>query len=53
MLLPKFVPPAEVGSFARIFEDTTVALPVVGGAILERLGKFQHKTGEPSRHKKH
>lgn len=37
----KFVPPEEGGRFAEVFEDATVALPLVVGAVLERL-KF-HK----------
>lgn len=35
----KFVPPAEGGRFAEVFVDATVGLPLVVGAVLERLGK--------------
>lgn len=34
----KFVPPEEGGRFAEVFEDATVALPLVVGAVLERIG---------------
>ncbi|HEV2386760.1 MAG TPA: deoxyhypusine synthase family protein [Candidatus Acidoferrales bacterium] len=34
----KFVPQEEGGRFAEVFEDATVALPLVAGAVLERLG---------------
>lgn len=36
----KFVPPDEGGRFAEVFEDATVALPLVVGAVLERIGYF-------------
>ena len=36
----KFVPPEEGGRFAEVFEDATVALPLVAGAVLERIGYF-------------
>jgi len=40
----KFVPPEEGGRFAEVFDDATVALPLIVGAVLERLGHFkQHK----------
>ncbi len=35
----KFVPPAEGGKFAEVFVDATVGLPLVVGAVLERLKK--------------
>jgi deoxyhypusine synthase len=35
----KFVPPEEGGRFAEVFLDATVGLPLVAGAVLERLGK--------------
>ncbi|MGZ4839301.1 MAG: deoxyhypusine synthase family protein, partial [Terriglobales bacterium] len=35
----KFVPPEEGGRFAEVFLDATVGLPLVVGAVLERLGK--------------
>ncbi len=37
----KFVPPEEGGRFADVFEDATVALPLVVGAELERIGYFK------------
>jgi deoxyhypusine synthase len=37
----KFVPPEEGGKFAEVLEDATVALPLVVGAVLERLHYFQ------------
>jgi deoxyhypusine synthase len=36
----KFVPPEEGGRFAEVFEDATVALPLIAGAVLERIGYF-------------
>jgi deoxyhypusine synthase len=39
----KFVPPEEGGRFAEVFDDATVALPLVVGAVLERLGYFKRK----------
>ncbi|MGH9729397.1 MAG: deoxyhypusine synthase family protein [Candidatus Acidiferrales bacterium] len=39
----KFVPQDEGGKFAEVFEDATVALPLIAGAVLERIGYFdQH-----------
>jgi deoxyhypusine synthase len=35
----KFVPPNEGGQFAEVFADATVALPLVAGAVLERMRK--------------
>lgn len=35
----KFVPPEEGGRFAEVFDDATVAMPLVVGAVLERLKK--------------
>ncbi len=37
----KFVPPEEGGRFAEVLDDATVALPLVVGAVFERLGYFQ------------
>lgn len=37
----KFVPPEEGGRFAEVLEDATVALPLLVGAVLERLGWWQ------------
>src|SRR5215467_6924507 len=39
----KFVPVEEGGRFAEVFDDATVALPLVAGAVLERLGHFQRQ----------
>ena len=39
----KFVPPEEGGQLAEVFEDATVALPLVVGAVLHRLGHFRRK----------
>ena len=36
----KFVPPEEGGRFAEVLEDATVALPLIVGAVLERLHYF-------------
>jgi deoxyhypusine synthase len=45
----KFVPPEEGGRLAEVFEDATVALPLVAGAVLERIGYFDRKaSGEPA-----
>ncbi len=40
----KFVPPDEGGKFAEVFEDATVALPLIAGAVLERIGYFDRST---------
>lgn len=37
----KFVPPEEGGKFAEVLEDATVALPLIVGAVLERIGYFR------------
>ena len=37
----KFVPPEEGGKFAEVFDDATVALPLIVGAVLERIGYFK------------
>jgi len=37
----KFVPPEEGGQFAEVFDDATVALPLIVGAVLERIGYFK------------
>lgn len=39
----KFVPSDEGGRFAEVFEDATVALPLVAGAVLERIGYFKDR----------
>jgi len=36
----KFVPEEEGGRFAEVFDDATIALPLVAGAVLERIGYF-------------
>jgi deoxyhypusine synthase len=42
----KFVPLEEGGLMAEVFDDATVALPLVVGAVLERLGYFRRKSIE-------
>jgi deoxyhypusine synthase len=37
----KFVPREEGGQFAEVFDDATVAMPLIVGAVLERLGHFK------------
>jgi deoxyhypusine synthase len=37
----KFVPEEEGGRFAEVLDDATVALPLVAGAVFERLGYFK------------
>jgi len=37
----KFVPAAEGGRLAEVFDDATVALPLVAGAVLQRIGYFK------------
>ena len=39
----KFVPPEEGGRLAEVFDDATVALPLIAGALFERLGYFKRK----------
>jgi deoxyhypusine synthase len=39
----KFVPPEEGGRFAEVFDDATVALPLIVGAVLDRIGYFKRK----------
>src|SRR5207249_11398517 len=39
----KFVPPEEGGRFAEVFDDATVALPLIARAVLERIGYFKRK----------
>ena len=48
----KFVPPDEGGMFAEVFDDATVALPLVVGAVLERIGYFERRSGATKRPKK-
>ncbi|HEV2489948.1 MAG TPA: deoxyhypusine synthase family protein [Candidatus Acidoferrales bacterium] len=40
----KFVPPDEGGMFAEVFDDATVALPLIVGAVLERIGYFDRRS---------
>jgi deoxyhypusine synthase len=47
----KFVPPAEGGRFGEVFVDATVGLPLIVGAVLERLGKKTTK-GQKNKPKK-
>jgi deoxyhypusine synthase len=46
----KFVPPAEGGKFGEVFLDATVGLPLIVGAVLERLGKTK-SVGSPDTEK--
>ncbi|HKW89568.1 MAG TPA: deoxyhypusine synthase family protein [Candidatus Acidoferrales bacterium] len=39
----KFVPLDEGGMFAEVFDDATVALPLIVGAVLERIGYFDRR----------
>jgi deoxyhypusine synthase len=39
----KFVPPAEGGRFGEVFLDATVGLPLIVGAVFERMGKSKKK----------
>jgi deoxyhypusine synthase len=38
----KFVPAEEGGRLAEVFEDATVALPLIVGAVLQRIGYYKH-----------
>ena len=42
----KFVPPEEGGKFAEVLLDATVGLPLIAGAVLERVGSRQLRTAE-------
>ncbi|HVB34705.1 MAG TPA: deoxyhypusine synthase family protein [Patescibacteria group bacterium] len=44
----KFVPPEEGGKLAEVYEDATVALPLVVGAVLERIG-YKRRSARPRR----
>ena len=46
----KFVPEEEGGQFAEVFDDATVALPLVVGAVLERLKYFDSPGAKKSKH---
>jgi deoxyhypusine synthase len=41
----KFVPPEEGGKLAEVLDDATVALPLVVGSVLERIGYFTKNKG--------
>ena len=43
----KFVPESEGGRFAEVFDDATVALPLVAGAVLERVGYLPRPGAQP------
>jgi deoxyhypusine synthase len=45
----KFVPPEEGGRFAEVLDDATVALPLIVGAVLERVGYIQETGSSKSR----
>ena len=38
----KFVPTEEGGRFAEVLDDATVALPLIVGAVLQRIGYFKN-----------
>ncbi|MGH9682429.1 MAG: deoxyhypusine synthase family protein [Candidatus Acidiferrales bacterium] len=40
----KFVPPDEGGRFAEVLDDATVALPLIVGAVLDRVGYLKPRT---------
>ncbi len=48
----KFVPPEEGGRFAEVFDDATVALPLVAGAVLERLGYLKQSRKSKAKRRK-
>ncbi len=48
----KFVPPEEGGRFAEVFSDATIALPLVAGAVLERLGHFRKSRKSKAKNRK-
>lgn len=37
----EFLPSHEGGRFAEVLDDATVALPLVAGAVLQRIGYFK------------
>jgi deoxyhypusine synthase len=47
----KFVPPADGGKFGEVFCDATVALPLIVGAVLERLDKDKAAEGKGKKEK--
>jgi len=44
----KFVPPEEGGRFAEVLDDATVTLPLVVGAVLERIGYWSQREQQDS-----
>ncbi|MGH9740239.1 MAG: deoxyhypusine synthase family protein [Candidatus Acidiferrales bacterium] len=42
----KFVPPEEGGKFGEVFDDATVALPLIVGAVLQRVGYLKKRPGK-------
>ena len=42
----KFVPPEEGGRLAEVLDDATVALPLIVGAVLERIGYLKPRRGK-------
>lgn len=48
----KFIPPEEGGRFAEVLEDATVAMPLVAGAVLQRIG-YLPRSRTTSKRKKH
>ncbi len=42
----KFVPPEEGGKFAEVLDDATVALPLIVGAVLQRVGYIKPCSGK-------
>jgi len=47
----KFVPASEGGRFGEVFVDATVGLPLIVGAVLERLGKNKNFRGAKKKEK--
>ncbi|HTZ95003.1 MAG TPA: deoxyhypusine synthase family protein [Terriglobales bacterium] len=47
----KFVPASEGGRFGEVFVDATVGLPLIVGAVLERLGKNKNSRGTKKKEK--
>jgi deoxyhypusine synthase len=48
----KFVPREEGGRFAEVLDDATVSLPLIVGAVLQRIGYIQHEDCEAARKKR-
>jgi deoxyhypusine synthase len=48
----KFVPPEEGGKLAEVLDDATVALPLIVGAVLQRIGYFNDDVRAPSARKR-